>query len=270
VHDGVVSDAIDHPIADSQENRFWLTTSDGVGLDAVLLRRAAPRTSAVVVANGFTGTHRSPHARAIAEGLLSVGDVMAFDFRGHHRSGGRSTVGNAEIHDLEAVVSRLRELGYTHIATVGFSMGAAVAIRHAAIYGGTSAVVSVSGPSRWYYRGTRAMRLLHVGIGKSTGRAFLRRFHKVRVIDQHWNPTPAEPREIVGEVAPAPLLVVHGDADAYFPVAHAAAIYDSAREPKDLWIIPGMGHAERAVSSDLMARLREWLGERLPQRDQPR
>ncbi len=270
MHDGVVSDAIDHPIARPRENRFWLTTSDGVGIDAVLLRRATPRTAVVVLANGFTGTYRSPHARAIAEGLLSVADVMTFDFRGHHGSGGRSTVGNAEIHDLEAVVGRLRELGYTHIAVLGFSMGAAVAIRHAAIFGGTCAVVSVSGPSRWYYQGTRAMRLLRIGIGRSTGRAFLRRFRKVRVTDQRWDPTPAEPREIAGEVSPVPLLVVHGDADSYFPVTHATAVYDAAREPKDLWIIPGMGHAERAVTPALVARLREWLGERLPQREQRR
>ncbi|GAB3743984.1 alpha/beta hydrolase [Nocardiopsis nanhaiensis] len=259
-----MSDAIDEPLAEPQENRFWLTTSDGVGIDAVLLRRAAPRTTAVVLANGFTGTLRSPHTRAIAEGLLSAGDVMTFDFRGHHCSGGRSTVGNAEIHDLEAVVSRLRELGYTRIATVGFSMGAAVAIRHAAIYGGVRAVVSVSGPSRWYYQGTRSMRLLHLGIGKTLGRAFLRRFRKVRVTDKRWNPTPDEPRELAGEVAPAPLLVVHGDADGYFPVAHAAAIHDAAKEPKDLWIIPGMGHAERAVRPDLVARLREWIADQLP------
>ncbi|MEU3016406.1 MULTISPECIES: alpha/beta fold hydrolase [unclassified Nocardiopsis] len=264
-----MSDAIDHSIDQPQENRFWLTTSDGVGIDAVLLRRAAPRTSAVVIANGFTGTYRSPHTRAVAEGLLPVGDVMTFDFRGHHGSGGRSTVGNAEIHDLEAVVRRLRELGYTHVATLGFSMGAAVAIRHAAIFGGVGAVVSVSGPSRWYYRGTRSMRLLTFGVGRSFGRAFLRSFRKVRVTDQRWNPTPAEPREVAGEVAPASLLVVHGDADSYFPVSHATAIHDAARQPKDLWIVPGMGHAERAVTPELVTRLRTWLGERLPQRDQP-
>lgn len=269
MHDGVVSDAIDHSIAQPRENRFWLTTADGVGIDAVLLRGSVPRTTVVVLANGFTGTYRSPHTRAIAQGLLSVGDVMTFDFRGHHGSGGRSTVGNAEIHDLEAVVGRLRELGYTHIATLGFSMGAAVAIRHAAIFGGVCAVVSVSGPSRWYYRGTRSMRLLTFGVGRSFGRAFLRRFRKVRVTDQRWNPTPAEPREVAGEVAPAPLLVVHGDSDSYFPVSHATAIHDAARQPKDLWIVREMGHAERAVRPELVVRLRDWLGERLPQPEQP-
>jgi pimeloyl-ACP methyl ester carboxylesterase len=254
-----VSDAIDHPRAQPREHRYRLTTSDGVGIDAVLLRGAGSRTTAVILANGFTGTHRNPSTRAVAEALLPFGDVMTFDFRGHHGSGGLSTVGNAEIHDLEAVAVRLRELGYTSLSTVGFSMGAAVAIRHAAIYGGMDAVVSVSGPSRWYYRGTRAMRLLHLGIGRRAGRLFLRGFRKVRVIDKEWDPVPAEPREIAGEVSPTPLLVVHGDSDAYFPVSHATAIHDAAREPRDLWIIPGMGHAERAVTPELTARIRDWL-----------
>lgn len=262
-HDGTVSDTTDHHTPRSRKYRYRLTTSDGVGIDAVLLRGAEPRTTAVVLANGFTGSHQNPHTRVIAEGLMPVGDVMTFDFRGHHGSDGRSTLGNAEIHDLEAIVGRLRELGYHRIATIGFSMGAAVAIRHAAIYGGSAAVVAVSGPSRWYYQGTRAMRVLHLGIGKTLGRAFLRRFRKVRVIDEDWNPTPAEPRELAGQVAPAPLLVVHGDSDDYFPVTHATAIYDAARQPKDLWIIPGMGHAERAVEPDLVVRMRAWLDERL-------
>ncbi|WP_017570714.1 alpha/beta hydrolase [Nocardiopsis halotolerans] len=257
-----MSDATDHPLEQPRENRYWLTTSDGVGIDAVLLRGLGERTTAVVLANGFTGTHRNPNTRAVAETLLSVGDVMTFDFRGHHGSGGLSTVGNAEIHDLEAVVVRLRELGYTSVSVVGFSMGAAVAVRHAAIYGGTDAVVSVSGPSRWYYRGTRAMRLLHLGIGRRMGRLFLRGFRKVRVIDREWDPMPAEPREVAGEISPTPLLVVHGDADAYFPVSHATDIHDAAREPRDLWIIPGMGHAERAVTPELAGRIRDWLAER--------
>lgn len=257
-----MSDAIDHPFAQPWENRYRLTTSDGVGIDAVLLRGAEPRTTAVVLANGFTGTYRNSHTRAVADALLTFGDVMAFDFRGHHGSGGLSTVGNAEVHDVEAAVDRLRELGYTSISAVGFSMGAAVVLRHAAVYGGMAAVVAISGPSRWYYKGTRRMRLLHLGIGGSVGRFFLRSFRRVRVTNRKWDPDPAEPREIAGEISPTPLLVVHGDADAYFPVSHATAIHDAAREPRELWIIPGMGHAERAVTPELAARIRDWLTER--------
>ncbi|WP_285732160.1 alpha/beta hydrolase [Nocardiopsis sp. ATB16-24] len=257
-----MSDAIDHPLSRPRENRYRLTTSDGVGIDALLLSGSRPRATAVVLANGFTGSYRNPGSRAVAEALLPVGDVMTFDFRGHHGSGGLSTVGNAEIHDVEAVVSHLRELDYDSVSVVGFSMGAAVAIRHAAIYGGVDAVVSVSGPSRWYYRGTRRMRLLHLGIEASAGRFFLRNFRKVRVIDRQWDPRPAEPREVAGEISPVPLLVVHGDADTYFPVSHATEIYDAAREPRDLWIVPGMGHAERAVGPELAARIGDWIVEK--------
>lgn len=257
-----VSDALEQPLRYG-EHRYWLTTSDGIGIDAVLLRGAEARTTAVVLANGFTGTHRNPRTRTIAETMYEVGDVMTFDFRGHHGSEGRSTVGNAEIHDMEAVLVRLRDLGYERVVTVGFSMGAAVAIRHAAIFGGVEAVVAVSGPSRWFYRGTRPMRLLHVGIGKRAGRFFLRTFRKVRVIDRKWSTRPAEPREIAGEISPASLLVVHGDSDSYFPTSHAVAIHAAARDPKDLWIVPGMGHAERAVEPELAERMRDWITERL-------
>lgn len=258
-----MSDAIDHPQPTS--HRYWLTTADGVGIDSVLLRGAPGRTAAVVLANGFTGSYRSPHTRAIAESLGSIADVMTFDFRGHHGSGGHSTVGNAEIHDLEAVVSHLRGLGYTSIATVGFSMGAAVVVRHAAVYKGVVAAVSISAPSRWYYRGTRRMRLIHLGVGRTAGRFFLRSFRKVRVDDRGWQTRPAEPREIAGDIAPTPLLVVHGEADTYFPTSHATAIYEAAAEPKELWLVPGMGHAEPAVSPELAFRLRSWLREHLPE-----
>jgi fermentation-respiration switch protein FrsA (DUF1100 family) len=60
-------------------------------------------------------------------------------------------------------------------------------------------------------------------------------------------------------VAPAPLLVVHGDADRYFPLEHARALHDAAAPgAADLWVEPGFGHAEAAVSDDLLARIAAW------------
>ncbi|TQN32721.1 prolyl oligopeptidase family protein [Haloactinospora alba] len=243
-----------------------LTTSDGVALDASLLRGRRPETatSAVVVANGFTGTRHSPATRMVASALLPVGDVLTFDFRGHHASGGVCTVGNAEIHDVTAAVDHLRARGYTSVATVGFSMGAAVVVRHAGIVGGVAAAVSVSGPSRWYYRGTRRMRLLHAGVEKPAGRWFLRTLRGVRVIDQHWEAMPLDPTEAASAIAPAPLLVVHGDADDYFPLEHPRRIHGAAHDPAQLWIEPGMGHAERAMTRQRAQRVAGWLVRNMP------
>lgn len=243
-----------------------LITSDGVALDAALLRgqRPAAAATAVVVANGFTGTRHNPATRMLASAFLPVGDVLTFDFRGHHASSGVCTVGNAEIHDVTAAVDHLYARGYTSVATVGFSMGAAVVVRHAGIVGGVAAVVSVSGPSRWYYRGTRRMRLLHAGVEKPVGRWFLRMARRVRVIDQHWDPMPLDPTEAAPAIAPAPLLVVHGDADDYFPLEHPRRIYGAAHDPAQLWIEPGMGHAERAMTRQRAERLAGWLGCNMP------
>lgn len=244
-----------------RQARRWLTTPDGVRIDSVLLRGTRTRTSAVVLANGFTGTWRSPHTRAIAARLLAVGDVLLFDFRGHHASTGFSTVGDREVIDLQTAVDHLRAQGYTQIATLGFSMGAAVAVRHAGLFGGVNAVVAVSGPSRWFYQGTTRMRLLTFGVTRPAGRLLLRLTRNVRVLDRPWDPVPLDPTELAGAVAPAGLLVVHGDADPYFPVEHARRIHEAAQDPRELWIEPGMEHAERAVAvrPDLVDRLASWL-----------
>lgn len=261
MQDGGVSDALSEFTPRSRPERQQLTTPDGVRLDSVLIRAEAraTRDTAVVLANGFTGTWRSPDTKMIASRMLPVGDVMTFDFRGHYASTGASTVGNHEVDDLQAVIEHLRGLGYAAIATVGFSMGAAVVVRHAGLFGGVSAVVAVSGPSQWFYRGTTRMRLLHFGVERPLGRWFLRVARQVRVTDQEWDPMPQDPVELAPRVAPAPLLVVHGDRDSYFPLVHAHRIHDAARHPKELWIEPGMGHAERSLTPRRAERIAEWL-----------
>ena len=61
-----------------------------------------------------------------------------------------------------------------------------------------------------------------------------------------------------------PLLVVHGDADHYFPLEHPRAIHESARRSgvrTDLWIERGFGHAECAVSTEIIDRIGAWARE---------
>ncbi|MCE0447698.1 alpha/beta fold hydrolase [Streptomyces tricolor] len=99
-----------------------------------------------MIAHGFTGDVDRPHLRRVADVLRGYGAVVTFSFRGHGRSGGRSTVGDKEVLDLAAAVEWARGLGHPRVATVGFSMGGSVVLRHAALYGGTDAVVSVSAP----------------------------------------------------------------------------------------------------------------------------
>ncbi|MDW6061769.1 alpha/beta hydrolase [Streptomyces sp. FXJ1.4098] len=90
---------------------------------------------AIVVAHGFTGALERPALRRAAAALGRHAAVVTFSFRGHGRSAGRSTVGDREVLDLAAAVRWARRLGHRRIATVGFSMGGSVVLRHAALYG---------------------------------------------------------------------------------------------------------------------------------------
>ena len=216
------------------------------------------RSIGFVVAHGFTQSWQRPAVWHVAERLNHHGGVVTFDFRGHGRSGGAATLGDKEIYDVAAAAHYLRELGYHHIVTVGFSMGASVVLRHAGLLGGVDAVVSVSGPGRWYYRGTPAMRRVHWVLEHKIGRLLAKHYLKTEIAKGGWDVIPMPPAEAAARIAPTPLLVVHGDRDAYFPADHAEQIFEAAQQPKELWIVPGLGHAEAAMTDALLDQIAAW------------
>ncbi|MGW0085459.1 alpha/beta hydrolase [Streptomyces sp. NPDC003393] len=267
--------------------RRFLTTADGVAIDAVYEPGAAGGHGAdgvFVIAHGFTGDLGRPHVRRVARTLARYGAVVTFSFRGHGSSGGRSTVGDREVLDLAAAVAWARSLGHARVTTVGFSMGGSVVLRHAALYGPrsdareareswegarrareevredarTDAVVSVSAPARWYYRGTAPMRRLHWLVMRPEGRLLSRYGLRTRIHHRDWDPVPLSPVEAVPLIAPTPLLIVHGDRDAYFPLDHPRMLAAAAGDHGELWLEPGMGHAENAAADELLHRMARW------------
>jgi fermentation-respiration switch protein FrsA (DUF1100 family) len=237
-----------------------LVTNDGVAIDAVHL--PGDQELGSVLAHGFTLSWQHGAVWRTAQRLSRAGGVVTFDFRGHGRSGGLSTMGDREIGDLDVAVAYARELGYRRIAAIGFSMGASVVVRYAAITGGLDAAVSVSGPGRWYYRGTKPMRRVHFAAERRVGRLVTRTWLNTRISPVRWDPVPLPPAEAAARVSPIPLLVVHGDQDLYFPVEHAHKLYDAARDPKELWIVPGFGHAEAGSDGALLDRIGQWVREK--------
>jgi len=227
--------------------RHWRPAGDGHEL-------------AIVLAHGFTGSSASPHVVRICARLTDLGlAVLSPDFRGHGRSGGRTTAGELEVHDVAAAVGWLREAGYARVATLGFSMGGSAVLRYAGLPGAdTDAVISVSSPGMWFERGTRPMRLVHWVLERRAGRAVLRIIKRVRVSAGQWDPVPEAPHEVVGAIA-VPLLLVHGDADHYFPLRHIEALAAAADTHAQVWIEPGMTHAETGTSGELIDRIAAWL-----------
>ncbi|GAA3069741.1 alpha/beta fold hydrolase [Streptomyces roseofulvus] len=247
----------------SGPRRAMLRTEDGVRIEAFHEPfPASVADTAVVVAHGFTGSLDRPAVRRAA-GVLGrhAAAVVTFSFRGHGGSGGLSTLGDREVLDLAAAVRWARAQGHARVATVGFSMGGSVVLRQAALDRGTDAapdaVAAVSAPARWYYRGTAPMRRLHWVVTRPAGRLVGRYGLRTRIDHRAWDPVPLPPVEAAARIAPTPLLIVHGDRDAYFPLDHPRTL--AAAGDAELWLEPGMGHAENAAGEELLDRLGAWL-----------
>jgi pimeloyl-ACP methyl ester carboxylesterase len=245
-----------------------LMTQDGERLAALHVPGPVEpeRPLAVVVAHGFTGSIDKPAVKAVVDALAGHAGVVAFDFRGHGGSSGQSTLGDKEILDLDAAVRHARVLGYADVVTCGWSMGGSVVLRHAALLRpdagmGVDAVVSVSAVSRWFYRDTKPMRRLHWAVESRLGRLVARHAFRTRITSAGWDQVPESPVEVVGRIAPIPVLLVHGDADHYFPVEHPEALFAAANEPKELWLLKGFGHAENAATPELLDRIGAHLTE---------
>lgn len=304
-----------------------LRAADGVPIEAAYDPGPGPDAPAIVVAHGFTGALERPAIRRAGAVFAQRAGVVTFSFRGHGGSGGRSTVGDREVLDLAAAVAWARSLGHGRVATVGFSMGGSVVLRHGALYragargdeqeregrtgaygraaagpgaaapgpaadgpaalsSGTDgsvalgadalgpgavrtgtvpyadAVVSVSSPARWYYRGTAPMRRLHWIVERRTGRAVSRLALKTRIHHRRWNPEPLSPTAAVPLIAPAPLLIVHGTQDTYFPLDHPESLAAAAAPgAAELWLEEDFAHAENAASDELLERIAAWATE---------
>ncbi|MCK9899187.1 alpha/beta hydrolase [Frankia sp. Cpl3] len=226
-----------------------------------------PDAVCVVVAHGFSGSIGRPAPRAVTEELRRHVSVLSMDLRGHGRSTGSCTFGDREVLDVDAAVGEARRVGYRKVVTLGWSMGGAAVVRHAglassgvAVHGHRlrhrpDAVVSVSAASRWFVRDTAPMRRVHWFAETASGRVAARLALGVRIAAQAWPAVPPSPVEVIGRIAPTPLLIVHGDRDTYFTEEHPRALAAAAGPSAQLWLVPGFGHAEAGVVPGLVDRI---------------
>jgi hypothetical protein len=64
---------------------------------------------------------------------------------------------------------------------------------------------------------------------------------------------------VAGELAPKPLLLIHGDADTILSHESSQALYERAGEPKTLKILPGVGHRLSEAADQVFDLVRDWL-----------
>jgi fermentation-respiration switch protein FrsA (DUF1100 family) len=207
-----------------------LTTDDGERLHAWWVPAQAPPIGHVLLCHGNAGNvgDRVAHiALLTAAGL----DVLAFDYRGYGRSSGRPSEAGTYRDARAARTALLERADAERIVYLGESLGGAVAL---------------------------ALALEHPPAGLILQSAFTSVRDMARL---HY---PLIPRSLVPDAYPSlrliaglsvPLLVVHGERDEIVPPLHGEALYEAARGPKRLAILPGIGH------NDLIAGAgRRWAG----------
>lgn len=203
----------------------------------------------------------------IGSGLWRAGNtVVMFDFRGCGDSGdGPQSLAHTEQRDLEAAVDLVRRRSpRASIAVVGFSMGASTAILTAARDPRIEALVldspfaTMADVIATAYRKFRLPTAPLLPLANlATRLRYGYTFAQVRPID------------VIAELAPRPILLLHGAVDSIIPVSHAHDLFDTAREPKRLEVFDGADHcggyfADRPGYIDLVAR---FLDESLPSAD---
>jgi alpha-beta hydrolase superfamily lysophospholipase len=238
---------------------FTLTTPDGVTLSA-LRYGAVDADIAVVFGHGFTGSQRNKKIVALAWRLADHGlAVYTADFRGHGASGGLSTLGDQEIQDLETMLIRARGR-HRKVVSAGASMGAFIALRHAGLGGSADAVIAISSPAVGRDPKLLRARLLRRAALSPRGRRLLD-LYGTRVGSVSETITP--PIDLVAQIAPMPVAIVHGGRDRYVPLADAYALYDRLGEPRRLVVLRDFGHGEAGFAPDFADRLNDLVGDLL-------
>jgi uncharacterized protein len=206
---------------------------------------------AVVLCHGI-GTGRRECLPMALRFAAAGYNVLCFDFRAHGMSDGQfSSAGLHETNDVLGAVQYLKqrpEVDPARIGVLGFSMGAVATIQAAAQCPDIAAVVADSAYASFLeavrYSFRLVARLPHFPIAPIA-------MHWAKVI-VHVDPNHLRPVDVIGRIAPRPILVTHGNLDEIVPVRHAYTLFKAAEEPKELWIVPGARHVE-ARDQDLDA-----------------
>lgn len=240
--------------------------ADGLSLPGELYfpEGTEPPYPALVICHGIpSGAPRDPAdsgypglaGRFAAAGFLT----LIFNFRGCGAAEGNIDM-PGWTRDLKTALNYLaglKEADHSRLFLLGSSGGAAVSVYVAATDLVVSGVVTLACPAEFGFL-----------TDHERARGLIERFRTIGLIrDASFPPSLQEwlngfrevsPIHCIDKIAPRPVFLIHGENDELVPVEHAHRLYEKAKEPKKLLLLPGAGHRlrfeERAVTAAL-----DWL-----------
>jgi len=255
-------------------------SSDGLALKGVLHvpEGATQPRPAIILCHGFGGSCRGAGHPELAQALARAGYVvLRFDFRGCGQSEGArgSVICREEADDLRRAVDFLatrEEIDRNRIGVIGASLGGSVAIYVAAtdkrlkFCAANGAIGKGERRFRFQYRDEASWQAFLKRLEEakrvkaSTGRsAMLNRFDIVFIPEHNRAGLPPgatmeftaetamsmldfNPEEVIAEIAPRPLLLIHPRTDAVVPCSETEAMAAAAGETCEAHIIESRNH----------------------------
>lgn len=219
--------------------------------------------AALILVHGLGGNRE--HHLELARDLASLGyGTFMPDLRAHGDSDADvSTLGVREASDMASAVAWLRlqpDVDPERLGIYGSSLGAATALLAAAELTALRAVVADSSFASidWVVQNqlepfVRLPRFLGPLIST------------LGSLQAGVQASTIAPVNVVGQIAPRPLLLIHGTADETFRLDNTQLLAAAAGEPTETWILPGVGHAGGYSVNPLVYRekLAEFYGRAL-------
>jgi pimeloyl-ACP methyl ester carboxylesterase len=235
---------------------------DGTRLHGLLMA-GRPGYPVLLLCHGYFKSLAEPFELACELNRLGY-QVLLIDFRACGLSEGRfTTLGYREVLDVLGAVDYLRaRLGELPIGVLGISMGAVAAIMAATECPHIKALVVDSAYADLEsVIGKKLADYLRLPLLVPLGWASIRLGEWI----SQGNVAAIRAMDYVGRLAPRPLLLIYGELDDYLPSDHPQRVLDAASEPKELWLVPGSGHAMARLDhpQEYLRRVQAFFGRHL-------
>lgn len=233
----------------SYEDVYFMT-SDGLRLHGWYLKAKDKSRGTILQLHG-NAENISTHVNSVLWLTLEGYDVFTFDYRGYGRSEGSPTQDGVH-RDAQAAletVLTLPDINKERLFVLGQSLGGAIAVY---------AVANSPHKDR--------VKALIIDSAFSSYRTIAR--EKLAQIIFTWPfqyplsflfNDDYSPVKWIKTVHPLPVLIIQGDQDTIVPVHHASILYGTALDPKELWVVNGVGHIQGLSVKEIRKRFLEYL-----------
>ena len=227
-----------------------LHAADGTELFAWFLPARGKARGSVLYLHG-NGQNISTQFANVAWMPAAGFNVLALDYRGYGGSQGEPSLPGVQL-DVDAAMQALLrrpDVDPTRIIVFGQSLGGALAIHyvaHSRFRDSVRALIVDSAFSDYERIGREKLAAAVI--------TWPFQWFASLAIDNRFSPEAS-----VGLLSPIPVLFIHGDADGIVPLHHSQRLFELAGFPKELWVVPGVGHIQAIQSKELRARLTEYL-----------